>query len=647
MNRPTLKFVTGGPREGFRTAGLSIYNDIDPDTLLRELLQNSLDAARKIKRGCTQIRFILETMPTQEIPSYKDYQEHFEASCKTQKKLDTFEQAAGIAERIKKALNSKETSVLWIMDNGVGLDECNANSLLGDGQSVKSDASDTGSYGNGHVTVFPASNLRYLLYGGVYQSNNKTKRIVTGHTMLATHQLNEITYGKDGFLVNKILQDDLISPFVYYHEGCHSNHLDQKLDWIEEHYGSGTCVGILGFNKFNRFDDEEDIVDSIERVAASHFQPAIYWGDMNVTIETSDTHRQVDKTALERILEKEKDRKRRRQGSIGPTGKQTWEVLKTLKNPTNRYEFETSAGVVSVYLRSYMESNSGSMQKGVTTVQLFRNNMWISNDLPKNRPSDFAKSDPFCAVILLDPDNASHACDLIRKAEGPRHIDVKLPRLDKKSPEFIGLDNFLAELHRKISELAPAQKSEEYSPGFLTLDVLSNNARFEGKRQKSRSGQPIVVPKNRPHYKRGQKPNGGRIQINPFHRFGERLKAAVTYVRKSEGLRVRILPHENASSAVLRLVVANGSDETCDRPDSDQYVEITKDATVDGTPVSDSEYRNDREGRTIGLVLSSVKNNHGELDIWLPLPTMPDYKVNIELLKRVDTKKPSTKFNND
>ena len=55
--------------------------------------------------------------------------------------------------------------------------------MLSDGTSAKQDAA-TGSYGNGHMVAVPASDLRYVLYGGVKREGT---RIGAGHAVLASH----------------------------------------------------------------------------------------------------------------------------------------------------------------------------------------------------------------------------------------------------------------------------------------------------------------------------------------------------------------------------------------------------------------------------------------------------------------------------
>ena len=94
-------------------------------------------------------------------------------------------QAELVVRRIREALDSSAVDVLTVLDNGVGLNEQRMNALLSDGVSVK-EANATGTYGNGHSTAIPASDLRYVLYGGVSEGG---KRIGSGHAVLASDHL--------------------------------------------------------------------------------------------------------------------------------------------------------------------------------------------------------------------------------------------------------------------------------------------------------------------------------------------------------------------------------------------------------------------------------------------------------------------------
>ena len=78
------------------------------------------------------------------------------------------------------------------------------------------------------MTSFPASNLRYLLYGGVFNpekqtlrsGDNTSNKLFAGHTILATHLYKEKNeekiFGKDGFLVDELIKNDLFDRFQFY-----------------------------------------------------------------------------------------------------------------------------------------------------------------------------------------------------------------------------------------------------------------------------------------------------------------------------------------------------------------------------------------------------------------------------------------------
>ena len=358
MAEEKLKFFNGGQFEGFRTSGLAIYNNIDPDTIIRELVQNALDAGNRIGRETIEIEFFLESVQTKSIPAYSEYKSRFEAVCKTQMEKGCFDQARPIAESIDNALNSESINVLWILDNGEGLGKRHMENLLSDGQSMKSDASSTGSYGNGHMTSFPASDLRYMLYGGVFNPEKNTlkrvndtfTKICAGHTILATHLYNDIFFGKDGFFVDKLDTNDLFDRFQFYNTSF-PEMIDEKLKYIENKFKTGSAVGILAFNNFNSYEKYSEVVDCIRRIVASHFTPAIYSGKIKVNICAPGISKFVVKETLKEILEPNKDRERKSKNSIGPSGNQIWESLNTL-NSKFVHQIKVLDNLVNLHFRN-------------------------------------------------------------------------------------------------------------------------------------------------------------------------------------------------------------------------------------------------------------------------------------------------------
>ena len=295
------------------------------------------------------------------------------------------------------------------------------------------------------MTSFPASDLRYVVYGGVHKGG----RTVSGHAILASHVFGKKVYGEDGYLARKIRPNDLFDRFDFS-DGAKTPLLNQKLDRVEERFGTGSVVGILGFNRFNRFTNDEDVRSVVETVVATHFTPVIRDGGMEVSTSVAGgRERTIEASGLKGILEGRRERERRDRNSIGPSGRQAWETLGTLA-PAHRHTIETRAGKVRFHFRTLPRGGGGG-----THVQLFRNGMWITNYVPHNRASDFRQREPFCGVVLLEPEQAALACGLVGDFEGPRHIDIDLTRQKPGTKRRKALQDFLRELRAGIERLVP------------------------------------------------------------------------------------------------------------------------------------------------------------------------------------------------
>ena len=619
-----LKFFPAGKMTGFRASGLSAYNNVDPHTVVRELVQNSLDAAMATERDVVRVVFELEKLNTSRIPARAEYREHFLSAVDAQRRKGNLEQAKSIIDAMQESVEARRVPVLWVLDNGVGLDDKGMEDLLGDGQSGKADESTAGSYGNGHMTSFPASDLRYVLYGGVHGRG----RTASGHAILATHALGGTVYGEDGYLAEQVRSDDLFDRFVFP-DGSGMPVLKEKLDWIEDEFGTGSAVGILGFNAFNRFESDGEVLEAIETVVATHFAPLIREGAMVVDLWIDGVHqRAVDADALTAILEKRKDRERRNRNSIGPSGRQAWDALETL-NPEYLKTIETAYGTVRVHLRQ-LERGVG----GGTHLQLFRNGMWITHDVPHNKASDFRRVVPFSGVILLDPKDAPAACSLVGNFEGPRHIDIDLTRQKRGSSERKGLDRFLGELHERIVAFMPELESEEFDPDFFSIEVLGEGARTNPPSRAPSIGTPEQIPRrqsrgrgSRTRSKRSRsKRSAGRARQTRL------IDTQVSAIKGPEGVRLRVKALQDVRHAELWVVLPGGADETCDNPTPDEHLEIGKGAEVDGRPVE--EYVLDQQGSRRAVLLGPVSAKGGEIDVWIPSKRIGRGEVRVDMFER-------------
>lgn len=619
-----LRFLPGGKFSGFRSSGLSAYNNVDPYTVVRELVQNALDAA--IKRDVIRVVFEIDDIAVALIPGLDEYKDRLACAVASQREAGNLAQAQSVVNAMCSSVGAETARVLWVSDNGLGLNKDSMEQLLGDGHSSKADGTTAGSYGNGHMTAFPASNMRYILYGGVHARDGRT---ASGHAILASHTHKDKVYGEDGYVAQEIRDNALIDRFSFY-SGSEMPLLNNKLDWIEKEHGTGSVVGILGFNRFNRFKSNDETLDVIENVVANHFTPVIFDRGMAIVLRGGNgPDRVVNRDALESILARLKTRQRRIRNSIGPSGRHAWQTLTTLRKAA-RHTIQTGAGKVRFCFTPL------AADAGATNLHLFRNGMWITNNIPKNQASDFSGLQPFNGVVLLEPEDEveSKACGLVSEFEGPRHIDIDLSRKRPGSSTRKQLEDFLAELSNEIRKLIPPLDTQEHDPDFFSVEIAGDGVQ-QNPRMRTNSvgkGTPERVRSREP---RRTEPGGkkrGKRKRSSLRRQGRRIDAQATALWRARGVRIRAKALEDASNAELRLVLANGSDETCDNPNPDQYLEIQDGATVGGKAVR--RYVKDHDGIPRAVIIGPVAANGEELDIWLPSRSVPSGDVRVELVRR-------------
>ena len=179
---PELQFGYSTDRAGFTPAGIAAFSDLRPAAVVRELIQNSLDAALiEAREPCAHVRFERSACTLDEIPGIKSYRTAFRRAVKEQTPSGS---ARAVVERIERTLREESHDLLWVTDNGVGLDGKRMSALLSDGVSAKG-GNASGTFGNGHSVVVPASNLRYVMYGGLTANGQSYG---AGQAVLASHR---------------------------------------------------------------------------------------------------------------------------------------------------------------------------------------------------------------------------------------------------------------------------------------------------------------------------------------------------------------------------------------------------------------------------------------------------------------------------
>ena len=620
MSGPDLLFGQEVSVVGFTPAGISAFSDLRAAAVVRELIQNSLDAALiETEEKCAYVRFRKYTCNTDNIPGIKKYREafgqavlfHQEGGKKTMPK-----QAQIVADRIDKALKENSQSVLSVIDNGIGLDKHRMSALLSDGVSAKS-GNAAGTYGNGHSVVIPASNIRYILYGGVTKDG---MTLASGHAVLSSHRRpHDKTLGSaHGFYIEDFGSQEEGVHYTFPEGTSIPDLIWNEVEYIRDEHGHGTVVVIPAFNQF---EDERTLWEIVSHAAVCNFFKAIHAGQLVVEVEDHSYGKQdSDEGPDIQILNKEnlagtlqlyeQEVRIGRRGAF-LNGSKANEAFSTLVDGT-LYTISTSQGDIQVSLRL--------CDKGKSSVGLCRNGMWITDHLPlfQNR---FHDRQPFQTLILLDSGDKSEFYKLVQEAETPLHNELSLkPMSGDRRKE---LKDSLHEILDWIQENVPEAKADSYSPDDILSVQFSGAEAKEGRGDSRQSfwGSPTTTRSRHPQQRIGQQSDSTTGQGNGKGGSRNRKRKEKTRRLAAPYFRIGSVPlglnrrkmliecNQDCNNAELRLFIDENIDATCDRQPSSQVVPLRlSNVSVNGEPVPEECLTKENEDY-VGINLGNLAAN--------------------------------------
>ena len=642
-NRKTPSLLFGpGDVSGWTPVGVSGFRGLKPTAAVRELIQNGLDAATAAAASPARMRFRVGQYRASDIPAIDSYREAFASAQQTQHKLFNDElpdNAKAITSDIAQCLKKDTCKVLYVLDNGIGLDKNRMRALLGDGLSVKESGA-TGSFGNGHVVVFPASDLRYVLYGGLSAGN----MIGSGHAILASREnkTGGASLSKDGYFVKSLQDHDLFDRYVFPENKEIPSLIQDQLLWIKEQWGTGSVVAVIGFNRFRELDSDTGIQEQVFRAAACNFFEAIHGGHLVVEIEEDDKVACLDAENLHTVLEEYRMKKRSTDSFL--SGSRAYEALLTLETGKS-VKVKTEMGDMEIMLRYPID-------EGITRVDLCRNGMWITDRLPKFH-NQFGELQAFHCVLPLRKNISVNR--LVRKTEGPLHNSLFLNQLSKEEKKQ--LNDVFNSIREKLHEEVPKLSNEIFRPDDILL--VRTGELVQGGTKPSTTGIPTVV-KRRPksleaiggdggehHGEHYGKASGGGLS-GSFERSGNQIQfQAVVVPNGRRSCRANIVSGERVSGSEIRFALDESIDVTSDDLSNESFVHLNADTLrLNGQPVQKTQLKKDADGNVLGVLLGKLDQRQEcvlDMDYTVPdyLPIKSDHQVvlKIEMIRRAPQNK--------
>lgn len=427
---------------------------VNDEIVVRELVQNALDN-KKDSEPC-RVEFTALTMLLSDIPCIDDY---WFAYDNVLPHLREGTSGSRFVNKIDSVRRLEEVDCLLCHDFGTGLSFDGYKSLLSDAATTKTGqlrSTQRGSIGVGHKTILEVSRLRYVLYA----SNGPDGMVrFGGQAFLATHEdrsnRQKIHRSEHGCVTYKDKQTQ--TELRLWEDPSPAN---TAPSWIGLGDEQGTIVCVIAYEPLLK-KAKTNWCNNILSWAAKHFFVAISQRDLSVSYSDRRTGKrkkfvELDADTVDEYLSLVKGRKQALRG--GPkglgSGEKAWEAWQTWRGGKSLITDGSLAG-------AHIKFRDTPGEK--TYVTVCRGGMYITDDAPKLRTSDFTAVNPFNAVVDACSGDLEEA---MRHCETGSHL--KLDVSNRVHPDWkTKLEKLLSEVAELLCQQAGERDEDEWVPEEL------------------------------------------------------------------------------------------------------------------------------------------------------------------------------------
>ena len=461
-----------GSDDGFNDSGIAHFSGAKFFSLVREIIQNSLDARKEYP---VRVEFDVEEIGSKKFPKSDQLREIFR-KCRTDSKNRKDKKAEKFFAGGLEVLKGRKIRMLKASDfNTTGLHERGEKDLfyiLTKGRGISDKAAGAGgSYGIGKSAPYVFSDLRTVFYSTMYKKNGRAIHKAQGRSILMSHDSEDGRTQGTGFYGEE--------------EGCRPITDDIPDFLVRKEQGTTVCVA--------GFPDIREWQNYIRAAVVSSFFAAIDSGKLCVSIGQKLT---IDAESLRSEFEAlldiyDKDDKDDNFDDV----KLGFQLYDALKRGTER-DIQLRHGLGHCKLRVLTGDGEDLPQQ----VGLIRGTgMLITADY--KRLQKFPGIGEFIAVFTCDNEKGN---DLLRRMENPQHNAFEPERLgDDASKGDNALIHLADTIRKRIKEIVASTESDsvkidEMKEFFSTEDGEDGNGKgpdrdFE--RGVVISKSPTILPK--------------------------------------------------------------------------------------------------------------------------------------------------------